>query len=99
MSRRASRVDDNHAAIVRTLRGVGASVISLAAVGSGCPDLLVGYRRVNYLLEAKDDAKPPSARKRTPAQRKFAETWRGTHALVNNPEEALLAIGAISPTT
>lgn len=94
MSRRASRVDSNHAEIARALRGVGASVISLAAVGDGCPDLLVGYRRVQYLLEIKDGTKPPSRRKRTPDQIKFAETWRGSHALVNNPREALQAIGA-----
>ncbi len=91
---RAAKVDDNHAQIVKSLRGVGATVISLAAVGGGCPDLVVGYRRTNYLMEIKDGAKVPSARKRTPAQIHFAETWRGSHVLVNNPREALQAIGA-----
>ena len=94
MSRRASKVDDNHAAIVRALRDVGATVLSLAAVGGGCPDLVVGFRTTNYLIEVKDGAKPPSARKRTPAQAHFAETWRGSHSLVNSPREALQAIGA-----
>lgn len=40
--RRAARIDANHTDIVVTLRGVGHSVQSLANVGQGVPDLLIG---------------------------------------------------------
>jgi hypothetical protein len=58
--RRAARVDHNHAEIVRALRDVGATVESLAAIGSGCPDALVGFRGVNVLLEIKNPNVPKS---------------------------------------
>ena len=66
MTRRASRLDDNHGEIVTALRSVsGVSVSSLAGLGDGVPDLLVGARRVNYLCEIKDGEKPPSRRSLT----------------------------------
>ena len=42
--RRAARTDSNHEEIVKALRAVGATVQSLAGVGHGVPDLLVGYQ-------------------------------------------------------
>lgn len=68
MRRYAAKVDDNHREIVETLRGVGAYVIDCAHVGSGFPDLLVGWRGRWMLVEVKDGAKPPSHRKLTPGQ-------------------------------
>lgn len=38
------RVDANQPEIVRALRDIGASVVSLANVGQGCGDILVGYK-------------------------------------------------------
>ena len=52
--RQAARTDDNHEAIVRALRGVGAFVQSLAAVGKGCPDLVVCHRGKVELIEVKN---------------------------------------------
>jgi hypothetical protein len=63
--RRRARVDDNQRAIVEWLRGVGAFVQSLAALGKGVPDLLVGFRGVWYVFEIKDGTKRPSARRLT----------------------------------
>ena len=91
--RRAAKVDDNHKAIVKALRGCGCSVVSLAAVGVGCPDLLVGLAEKNYLLEVKDGNKPPSARKLTHDQRHFFATWRGQAVVVTNVDQALEAVG------
>ena len=51
--RRAAKIDANQTEIVKALRQVGASVQSLASTGKGCPDLLVGFRGVNWLLEVK----------------------------------------------
>ena len=42
--RRAARIDRNQPEIVKALRQVGAHVTSLAAVGDGVPDLLVGFQ-------------------------------------------------------
>lgn len=42
--RRAPRTDANQAEIVAALRTRGALVQSLAGVGAGVPDLLVGWR-------------------------------------------------------
>ena len=63
--RRAAAVDANQSEIVAALRKAGVTVTPLHQVGGGCPDLLCGFRGVNTLLEVKDHAKPPSARKLT----------------------------------
>lgn len=96
--RRAAKVDENQAAIVAALRAAGASVQSLAAVGDGCPDLLVGYDsgrlglRLNHLLEVKDLA---SSRKDKLNDRQalWHAKWRGGVHVVRNPREALQVIG------
>lgn len=92
---RAAKVDDNQREIVSALRGVGATVCHLHTVGMGCPDLLVGWRGVNYLLECKDGKKPPSQQKLTPMQDEWHSGWKGSAFIVNSPEAALAAIGAI----
>ena len=94
--RRASKVDANQREVVAALRGAGASVQLLHAVGEGCPDLLVGYKGLNMLLEVKDGAKPPSAQKLTPQQEIWHRDWRGQRVVVNSPEAALAAIGVIA---
>ena len=93
--RRAAKVDANQREVVAALRGAGASVQLLHAVGEGCPDLLVGHLGVNYLLEVKDGQKPPSAQKLTPQQEIWHRDWRGHRVVVNSPEAALAAIGVI----
>ena len=49
-----ARVDKNHKEIVECLRKIGCSVLSLSAVGKGCPDLLISYQKQCYLVEVKD---------------------------------------------
>jgi hypothetical protein len=94
--RRAAKVDANQREVVAALRGAGASVQLLHAVGEGCPDLLVGHHGKNFLLEVKDGAKPPSAQKLTPQQEIWHRDWRGQRVVVNSPEAALAAIGVIA---
>ena len=94
--RRAAKVDANQREVVAALRGAGASVQLLHAVGEGCPDLLVGYKGLNMLLEVKDGSKPPSAQKLTPQQEIWHRDWRGQRVVVNSPEAALAAIGVIA---
>jgi len=94
--RRAAKVDANQREVVAALRAAGASVQLLHAVGEGCPDLLVGYKGLNMLLEVKDGSKPPSAQKLTQQQEEWHRDWRGHRVVVNSPEAALTAIGAIA---
>lgn len=92
--RRAAKIDANQREIIKALRAVGATVQSLANIGKGCPDLLVGYRADNALMEVKDGAKPPSARKLTDDEAQWIGQWRGTVYVVTSVDEALAAIGA-----
>jgi Holliday junction resolvase len=63
--RRKARTDSNHADVVKALRAVGWWVLDLSRVGEGCPDVLAGRHGRLELIEIKDGAKPPSARKLT----------------------------------
>lgn len=89
--RRAARIDANHVAIVDALRAVGASVQTLSA--KGVPDLLVGWRGRNLLLEVKDCAKIPSQQRLTPDQQVWHAAWRGQVTVVNSIDSALKALG------
>lgn len=96
--RRAAKIDSNQQAIVKALRAHGCDVMSLAAVGDGCPDLLVSrpyYPRYYYLMEIKDGAKPPSARELTPAQVRFHSKWGAPIHIVTSVDEALDAVGIV----
>jgi Holliday junction resolvase len=90
--RRAAKVDDNHTEIVEALRAMGCTVMSLAAVGGGCPDIAVGIRGKTLLIEIKDGSKPPSRRKLTEDQLKWHSEWKGHVAIVENVEEAILTV-------
>jgi RNase P/RNase MRP subunit p29 len=89
-------VDANQEQVVSALRAAGATVQSLAAIGKGCPDLLVMFRGALFLLEVKDGAKVKSAQKLTDAQVKWHQTWGAMVEVVNSPEQALRAIGAMA---
>ena len=80
--RRAAKIDDNHGAIVSALQAEGLSVQSLAGVGRGVPDLLVGARGLTYLVEVKDGEKRPSHRSLTPDQKLWIGKWTGSPVVV-----------------
>lgn len=88
----AARTDSNQTAIVKALRQAGCVVQSLAAVGSGVPDLIWSRNGRMGLIEVKDGRKPPSARKLTPAQEKWHREWKGPIAIVKSVDEALEAV-------
>ena len=91
--RRNARIDANQISIVRDLRYAGCNVLSLAAVGQGCPDLLVHRAGQLFMLEIKDGAKFKSQRKLTKHQVKFHQEW--PVIVVNNINEALIAVGLL----
>jgi hypothetical protein len=76
---------------VDVLRQVGAAVQSIAPIGGGCPDLLVGFRDRNYVLEIK---MPGSERRLTEKERVWIRNWRGQVNVVTSVEDALAVIGA-----
>ena len=87
---RARRVDANQPEIVAALRKAGATVQYLNQQGDDCPDLLVGYRAQNFVIEVK----MPGG-KLKPGQRVWMEGWKGQACVAHSPEEALRSIGAM----
>jgi hypothetical protein len=96
--RRAARIDANQREIVAALRDIlGCTVMSLAGVGNGCPDLAVGWRGRNYFLEVKPPCGPLGGISRqtlTDAEQQWHRTWRGQRAIVTTVDQALYEIGA-----
>jgi hypothetical protein len=94
MLRQASRVDGNQADIVRQLRGIGASILHCHVLKNAF-DLLVGYRGRTFLIEVKDPAQPPSARKLTAGEARFRDEWKGSpYYVVHTFDEALAILTA-----
>lgn len=93
--REFAKIDANQNEIVKALRKVGATVQSLSSIGHGCPDLLVGFRGVNYLFEVKDGTKSPSRIRLTDDEEKWAIRWAGRWDVVVSVYQALSAIGAM----
>jgi hypothetical protein len=91
------RVDANQPSIVDGLRKVGAEVQMLHEVGKGCPDILVGYRGKNWLMEIKNPGMPPSKRKLTEDEADWHDRWqeKGQVAIVETTLDALIVIGAL----
>lgn len=86
--------DGNQPDIIKALRGAGATVTACHAVGKGFPDLVVGFRGANYLIEVKDPSQPKHRHDLTPQQVKWHGEWQGQVAKVFTANEALRVIGA-----
>lgn len=94
--RRRAKVDDNQAQIVSEFRARGCFVQSLAAVGAGVPDLLVGKGGKWILVEIKDGSKCQSARQLTPKEAEWilAVRNRGPVHVVETPADVSKVLGA-----
>lgn len=71
------------------LRKIGAVVTPLHAVGKGVSDLLVSFRQKWLVMEVKDGAKPPSARKLTKDEERWIGEQRAPVYIVTSPIEAV----------
>lgn len=89
--RRKAKVDSNQAEIVRTLSAFGASVQSLAPVGDGVPDLLVGVRGVNFLIEVKGEKGRLNA-----VQEEWHTAWRGSVLVLRSKDEAVAFMRSVT---
>ena len=87
--RKFARKDGNHKEIIQAFRDLGASVFDTASLGSGFPDIVIGMKGSNVLVEIKDGSLPPSKRKLTPDEIKFHELWRGKVVIINNVDEVI----------
>lgn len=80
------RVDGNQAEIVNAAKKIGASVCFLSDLGKGIPDILVGYRNHNFLIEVK---RPGRRNKLTKSQEPFHNAWKGKIYTVETVDEML----------
>ena len=70
-------------------RKLGMSVFSTHTLGKGFPDIVVGYKKINYLFEIKDGTKSKSAKKLTEDEVKFHTDWKGKVFVVENFDDIL----------
>lgn len=82
------RVDANQAEVLRALRDAGMKPVSLASVGNGVPDILVGYRGINVLLEGKSG----SGKALTKVEAEWHATWPGQVEVICTPDQAVDAV-------
>lgn len=93
--RYAANKDGPHAAVVQALRDAGASVEVLEGRRAGVPDLLVGYRGKNLLLEVKSGVEGLSLE-----QQVWHGCWLGDKPwVVRTPLQALEAVGLVKRRT
>jgi len=86
---RAKKIDLNQPEIVEGLRAMGASVTSLAPIGAGCPDLLVGWKGRNLLMEVKQEQETFTA-----PQKLWHKHWQGSAHVVRSIAEAIQVLGS-----
>jgi hypothetical protein len=96
MTHKWKRIDENQTDIVETIRRFGPSVVSIASIGKGCPDLLVGFQQRNYLFEIKNPDKPKCDQQLTELEEQFHSTWRGQIAVIHTWQEALEIMGVLN---
>ena len=87
------RADINQAEIVKRLRQAGASVVILSSLGSGIPDLLIGWHGRNYLAEVKN--LEGRGTKLTPDEMLFFNQWQGQVELITCFSDALSLLESI----
>ena len=83
------RTDANQANIVRGLRKIGCTVFPTSNLGSGFPDILVGFRGHNWLFEIKDSNQKPSEQNLTDDEKDFHCAWSGQVAVIRSVEDAM----------
>lgn len=93
--RKRGRTDDNQQLIVKQLRQLGCSVAITSMIGKGFPDLVIGWRGENFLIELKDGSKSESKKKLTEDEYKFFNDWYGQVNKCESLEEICKVIGII----
>jgi hypothetical protein len=94
MARRAARQDSNHKQVLDALVGAGCVCTNTHMVGSGFPDICVGFRNDHghpriILIEVKDGSKVPSRQKLTEDEQSWWNHWPGDAYIVRSAREAV----------
>lgn len=85
MTRRAAKVDLNQSQIVEELRGIpGVSVALTHTLGRGYPDIVVGWRGLNFLFEIKQPGREDDL---TEDEVRFHREWAGQVSVVSSSSE------------
>lgn len=66
------------------------STKSLASMGDGFPDIMVGKHGKNWLFEIKDGSKPPSQTKLTTDEQHFFDTWEGHVDIIYSIDDVIV---------
>jgi len=64
-------------------------------IGKGFPDLVIGYKNKNFLVELKDGAKTKSQKGLTMDEAKFFTAWSGQVDKCESLDEICKVIGII----
>lgn len=93
------RADMNQKEIVSALEKMGASVLDCHNHGHGMPDLIVGFRGKNHLVEIKNPANAYGRKGLNENQKQFAENWRGDKVHILRTIDDAIAFMSILSTT
>ena len=85
---RAKKVDKNQKELCDYAKSIGVSVCYLHAVGSGVPDIILGYDGINYLCEIKTQTG-----KLNELQVKWFEDWSGQCTVIRTKEDIRNLVG------
>lgn len=90
----AARTDRNQKTVADEIREclAGSTVMDLSGVGKGVPDLLVGWRGRNYLIEVKNPLQRASDQKLTPVQEDWHSKWQGSAFVATSAASAIAQI-------
>ncbi len=86
--RHDKKVDENHAEVRDELRAVlhDGVVHDMSKAGNGFPDLCIGWRGLNFLIEIK---RKEGGSRLTNRQVAFHQNWQGQVAVCRSAAEAL----------
>ena len=90
--RSRGKSDANQTEIVKALRKEGYSVAVTSCLGAGFPDIIVGARGINFLIEIKNPSVPYADRQLTSDQEKWHAAWRGKSYVVETIGQCLSII-------
>lgn len=91
-NKRGGRTDHNQAEIVKALREMGASVLCADQQGGGFPDLIVGWRGQNYLIEIKNPNSQYGRSGFNPNQKAWNSLWKGSAPMIVRTIDEAIAI-------
>ncbi len=89
MSARYGHVDKNQAALVVVFEQLGCSVLNCVRVGSGFPDLIIGYRGHDYLVEVKNPTNAYGKRGLNGNQKRWSDTWPSPVFVVRTEDDVI----------